>query len=336
MDILAQVFLATSHTLCAMWLSWREATERALYGAAGFYRLSRGERHFRTSVSASSSFAAALLAFELDSIVDIGAGSGRLLADLRRLGGDGLRLTGVEVGPRPPDLAPEIAWVDTLPESITGLVVANEWLDNVPVDVVEQTPAGPRCVLVDPVTGDERLGDPPSAEDLAWLDRWWPLTEVGARAEMGRPRDAAWAEVLRRLANGVAVAVDYAHRVGSRPVLGTLSGYRDGRVVAPVPDGSCDITAHVALDACAEAGIAAGANGSVLITQREALRALGITGRRPPIALAHTDPRGYVRELRRASEEGELLDRDGLGGFGWLVQSVGGYLPVALDATMVK
>jgi SAM-dependent MidA family methyltransferase len=188
--------------------------------------------------------------------------------------------------------------------------------------------------MVDPSSGEERLGDPPCAEDLAWLERWWPLTQIGARAEVGRPRDEAWASVLRRVVGGMAVAVDYAHRCGSRPVLGTLTGYRDGLVVSPVPDGSCDITAHVALDACAAAGISAGAGESVLTTQREALRALGIRGERPPIDLAHTDPRGYVTSLRRASEEGELLARDGLGGFGWLVQTVGDCLPAALGATM--
>jgi SAM-dependent MidA family methyltransferase len=319
-----------------MWLTWREATERALYGEAGFYRLSRGDRHFRTSVSASSSFAAALLALRPDtgSIVDIGSGSGALLADLRRLAGDEVRLSGVEIGPRPPDLPAEIGWASALPAAINGLVVANEWLDNVPVDVVEQTAGGPRCVLVDPSNGEERLGDPPCAEDLAWLDRWWPLTQVGARAEVGRPRDDAWASVLRRLVGGMAVAVDYAHRRGSRPVLGTLAGYRDGLAVAPVPDGSRDITAHVALDACAAAGMSAGATSSLLTTQREALLALGIRGQRPPLDLARTDPRGYVAALRRASEEGELLDRDGLGGFGWLIQTVGDCLPAPLSATI--
>lgn len=326
-----------------MWLSWREATERALYGEAGFYRRNLASRHFRTSVEASPRYAEALLALLPDtgSIVDVGAGAGTLLTDLHRLadlnrlgGGNGLRLTGVEVGPKPAGLPSEIEWTDRLPESITGLVVANEWLDNVPVDVVEQTPDGPRCVLVDPENGEERLGDPPSAEDRAWLDRWWPLAAVGDRAEVGRTRDEAWADVLRRLDNGVAVAADYAHRRADRPPTGSLAGYRDGHLVAPVPDGSCDITAHVALDACAEAGIGAGAQGSLLTTQRDALRALGVTGVRPALALAHTDPRGYLEQLRRAGEEGELLDRGGLGGFAWLIQSVGGCLPDALSATM--
>lgn len=318
-----------------MWLSWREATERALYGEAGFYRRNLGARHFRTSVEASPRYAAAVLtlarAAAVESVVDIGAGSGRLLADLRQLAGGELRLTGVEVGPRPAELPKEIDWRRALPTSVTGLVIANEWLDNVPVDVVEQTVGGPRYVLVDPETGDERLGDHPSPADLAWLDAWWPLDTVGARAEVGRSRDEAWVDVVRRLEHGVAVAVDYAHQLGSRPPCGTLTGYRDGHVVEPVPDGSCDITAHVALDACAAA---AGAPETVLTTQRNVLKALGLSGQRPPLALAHADPRAYLRRLSQASQEGELLDDAGLGGFTWLIQSVGGCLPAALSATM--
>jgi SAM-dependent MidA family methyltransferase len=305
--------------------------ERALYGEAGFYRRDLGARHFRTSVEASARFAEALRTLTAGSIVDVGAGSGRLLTDLHRLGHTGL--IGVEIGSRPAGLPVEIEWRDTVPERINGLVVANEWLDNVPVDVVEQTADGPRYVLVDPETGDERLGDPAAEQDRAWLDRWWPLN-TGERAEVGRPRDEAWAGVIKRIEHGVAVAVDYAHRHWAR--FPSLTGYRDGRPVAPVPDGSCDITAHVALDACAEAGRKGGATGEVLTTQREALRALGITGQRPPLALAAEDPRRYVRELGRAGEEGELIDPDGLGGFGWLVQAVDGCLPDALSATMAR
>ena len=117
-----------------------------------------------------------------------------------------------------------------------------------------------------------------------------------------------------------AIAIDYAHPVDNRPPCGTLTGYRDGSVVPPIPDGTCDITAHVALDSCAEAGVRAGAISTTLSTQRDALRELGITGARPPIDLAHSDPHGYLRALARASEEAELIDPAGLGGFGWLCQ----------------
>ncbi|MGH3381124.1 MAG: hypothetical protein ACRDP6_40960, partial [Actinoallomurus sp.] len=98
------------------------------------------------------------------------------------------------------------------------------------------------------------------------------------------------------------------------------------------PDGSCDITAHVAIDACAEAGVQAGATATLLTTQRAALRALGLRGARPPLELARTDPRGYLHALRAAGEDAELIDREGLGGFGWLVQTVGVDLPHVLAA----
>ena len=83
----------------------------------------------------------------------------------------------------------------------------------------------------------------------------------------------------------------------------------------------------MALDACAATGTAAGAARAVLITQRAALRELGLDARRPPLALAARDPAGYARALSQASEDAELVDAAGLGGFGWLIQAVGVPLP---------
>ncbi|WP_306303273.1 SAM-dependent methyltransferase [Actinomadura chibensis] len=334
--------------LVTEWLPWRTAMERALYGDGGFYR--RGERpaeHFRTSVHASPRFAAAIarLLVEVDAllghpdrldIVDIGAGSGRLLSNI--LGcvpsdlAPRLAPTAVEIAPRPADTPPRITWRADLPDHITGLAVANEWLDNVPLDVVEHTPDGMRTVLVQPSTGVERPGPSPTAEDRAWLDRWWPLHEPGDRAEIGHPRCAAWASVIGRLSGGLALAVDYSHSRDSRPVYGTLTGYRDGLTVPAVPDGSCDVTAHVALDACTTAGERAGATSTLLTTQRKALRALGLTGVRPALSLAHQDPRAYVSALCHAGEDAELTDPSGLGGFGWLAQTVNIPIPALLTA----
>jgi SAM-dependent MidA family methyltransferase len=236
----------------------------------------------------------------------------------------------VEIAPRPAGLDPRIGWQASPPNTITGLVIASEWLDNIPLDVAELTPDGPRLVLVETESGAERPGPPPRPADLAWSRTWWPLHAPGDRAELGGTRCRAWAGVVRRINRGLAVAADYGHLCAGRPRQGTLTGYRDGRVVRAIPDGSRDITAHVALDACAAAGRAAGATATVLTTQRQALRALGVTGRRPPVAQAGDDPLGYARALCHASEEAELIDAQGLGAFGWLVQAVGLDLPASL------
>lgn len=330
----------------ATWMPWRAAMEQALYGDDGFYR--RGERpaaHFRTSVHASERFATALarLLRDVDTalghpdpfdLVDIGAGSGELLPAVLARSPSSLsariRAHVAEVAPRPEGLPDDITWAPAPPDRVTGMIVANEWLDNIPLDMVELTPEGPRVVLVDPRTGAERPGGPPAAEDQRWLDRWWPLREVGDRAEVGHPRCTRWAQVVRRLDRGLALAIDYAHERGGRPPYGTLCGYRDGHVVPPIPDGSCDVTAHVALDACAAEGAAAGATATLLTTQRAALRSLGLSGARPPHDLARTAPERYVRALCGAGEEAELTDPAGLGGFGWLVQTVGMPLPASL------
>lgn len=313
---------------------WREAWTDAVYGPDGFARRERPADHFRTSPNVSTQFAEALLVLA-DSIgarqvVDVGAGGGELLTALHHLAGDRLALAGVEVAERPHGLPAEIAWVAELSalEPIDGLLVANEWLDDIPVDVVVDG----RRVLVDD-SGAEVAGEPVGDDERAWLARWRP----GARrAEVGSPRDEAWAGAIRRMRRGLAVAVDYAvplQGIDPRHAGGTLVGYRAGAEVAAVPDGTRNLTAHVLLEACAAAGFAAGAADTVITTQREALRALGVTGARPPLAGATADPRGYLAGLARASTGCELLAEDGLGALGWLVQAIGIPMPEVINGT---
>ncbi|WP_369186132.1 SAM-dependent methyltransferase [Streptomyces sp. R08] len=331
------------------WRGWRTASQEALYGPEGFYRRPEGPAgHFRTSVHASALFAGAVarLLCRVDEalgspavldFVDLGAGRGELvtgvLAALPSEVAARVRAQGVELADRPVGLDPRVEWTAEPPKGITGLLFANEWLDNVPVEVAEVDPAGvPRLVLVRE-DGTERLGEPVSGAEASWLARWWPQApEEGLRAEIGLPRDTAWASAVAAVDQGLAIAVDYAHTRDARPPFGTLTGFREGRETAPVPDGSCDITAHVALDACASATATASAGalpGARLLTQRAALRALGVTGARPPLTLASTDPTAYVRALASAGEAAELTAPGGLGDFGWLVQSVG--IPDPLD-----
>ncbi|OEU94404.1 SAM-dependent methyltransferase [Streptomyces oceani] len=316
--------------------------ERALYGRRGFFVRERPADHFRTSVHTSSLFAEAVarLATRVDgrlghpgefTLLDVGAGRGELLTavlgtvDAEFAGR--LRPRAVERAARPSGLDPRIAWSAEPPRagSLTGLVFANEWLDNVPVDLAEVDAAGTvRYVRVDR-TGRERLGAEVTGPDARWLARWWPLegAEPGVRAEIGRPRDTEWATAVGTLERGLAVAVDYAHSRSDRPAFGSLTGYADGRQVSAVPDGSRDLTAHVALDACAAACARATGGEPRLLTQRAALHALGVRGGRPPLSWASIDAAAYVRALSTAGKAAELTDPRGLGGFGWLVCAVG-------------
>ncbi len=181
------------------WTTWREATERALYGERGFFRTHAPSQHFRTSVHASPVFAEAVRCLARDAglttVVDVGAGGGELLAALHSRD-PSLELIGVDLADRPPGLPADVSWQHEVPATTGALLVANEWLDDVPVDVVELADDGWRLVLVDPATGAERLGPPPADDDADWLAMWWPRTDVGDRAEIGRPRDEAWAAAV--------------------------------------------------------------------------------------------------------------------------------------------
>ena len=316
-------------------LAWHQA----LYGPGGFYRSTSPAEHFRTSVHASPLMAQALArlarACSLRRVVDIGSGRGELLQALADVDPD-LELVGVDVVARPAGLATSARWVvspggaDLPPLGVSdALVVAHEWLDDVPCPVLEVDARGrPRVVEVSP-RGDQHLGGAPAPAELAWVARWWPVDGAapGTRVEVGLPRDLAWARLVREARGSVLVAIDYSHRVSTRPTNGTLVGYRAGRLVPPLPDGSCDITAHVALDAAAAS---ANVTASVLTTQRAALRALGVDGNPPSHELAIRDSAAYLTALARAGAAAELLAPDGLGGHGWLLQSRGPLLPPEL------
>jgi SAM-dependent MidA family methyltransferase len=310
---------------------WREAMRRALYGEDGFFRTSAPAAHFRTSAH-SPLFAQAIatLLERVDEalgrpgrfdLVDVGAGRGELLrgvlAALPPAVAARVAAVGVEVAPRPADLPDPIGWTSSIPAGINGMLVATEWLDNIPVDIVELDSTLRPAYVCSAADGTLSLdGSPLDPHDAAWLARWWPVDGLpeGARAELGAPRDEAWAAAAGSVARGLALAVDYGHLAGARPLFGTLTGFRDGRETTPVADGSCDLTVAVALDSL---GV-----HHLLLTQREALRLLGVDGGRPPLALASSDPSGYVRALARAGQAAELTDPAGLGGHHWVMHWV--------------
>ena len=268
---------------------WSRAWRAANTGAPGFYRTAHAEDHFTTGVHIDRTIAHWLVDFiestrpltnahEEFAVIDVGAGDGQLLTDVHNALGDEITCIGVDLRPRPDKLPADIDWIereiDEWTEDITGrdgqwtgVVIAHALLDDVSCDVVELDEAlQPRLVLVDPQTGAEESGptlhdsttrtlmaDPGRSAD--WLDRWWPATRPLARREIGDTRDRVWSKVRRVISTGHAIAIDYEHRLADRERglwdAGTLKGFASGRPRRPVPDGSVNITAHVALDSCA-------------------------------------------------------------------------------------
>ena len=323
---------------------WRMAWQRALYGPHGFYRRTEGPAgHFTTATHGATGrvLARALWAwadrYGLDEIVDVGAGRGELLTHLDAEQ-PGRPLSGLDVVPRPAHLPEDVGWVESPGGAALAdgwrpdraLVVAHEWLDVVPCTIAQVASDGTlRELLTTPFPGscsapsgnpapsttNQFLGPALSGPDLEWCQRFWtsalsPQARPGDRVEVGRQRDDAWSALLDRLAPGsVAVAVDYGHTVAERPREGTLAAYREGHLVDPVPDGSCDLTAHVAVDSLRQ---------TRRLRQREAVEAVAL----PTHASASVDPAGYLQALADHSAVAELRRPDGLGDFWWVIAQV--------------
>lgn len=279
-------------------LPWSRAWRQS---ARDFWSSERPSDHFRTAASPLVAERIAEVLREVDrrlgqpaklAVIDIGCGDGELLGLVRECCPDlasrvhwvgidvrPVRLQGIESViaevPAPLDLAP-----------VHGIVMAHEWLDEIPCDVVERDADGvDRVVLVD-ADGGEYLG--PSLDDARacadigvdahaareWIKGWWPLSEPGDRAEVGLPRDDAWRWMRGLLAAGTILATDYGHVRDDREMRhrhGTLAGYRSGRLVRPAPDGKVNLTAHVAIDSCANA-----VPGTTTTRQREELPAAAL------------------------------------------------------------
>lgn len=257
-------------------LALADAWEDTLTGDRSFYLSPHGDpyRHFATDIAGSKEIVPLvqeLLAIAGDcpggslTVIDVGSGAGGLLTRLATAGTDA-RLVGIDLRGRPAGLDSGIEWITGDARQVAGdirgirgVIVAHEFLDDIPCEVVETDEDGRlRRILVDPISRELLLGefiDDP--DDLAWLNEWWPVTRPLMRAEIGRSRDVAWTAVTGMLDAGAALTIDYGHtraeRVAGTWDGGTLVGYREGRVVTPVADGSCNLTAHVAIDSVAAA-----------------------------------------------------------------------------------
>jgi SAM-dependent MidA family methyltransferase len=315
-------------------VAWEVAWQDALYGTHGFYRRPEGPAgHFATSAQGlphgSTLLARAVVVLarrhRLTQVVDLGAGRGELASAVVAQA-PALRVTAVDVVDRPRGLPPSLAWVRSpggaaLPDELTGLrrtlVLAHEWLDVVPCAVATREDGPWRVLAVDPATGRESRDGPPSPAEAAWLDRW--AGPAARRVEVGLSRDRAWADLVTRVDDGLVVAVDYGHTLPERPLEGTLTAYRSGLQVAPVPDGSCDLTAHVAVDALAAATPGAGVQ---VLPQRSVLEDLLGPVAPVPHELARTDPTAYLEAVAEQATR-RALGSGGLGDVWWVLAGRG-------------
>lgn len=308
---------------------WLDAWVDAAYGTDGFWTRQQPGAHFRTGAGTGPSIAATVAGLAdripgLQAVVDVGTGDGALLTRLGAVRPD-LVLVGVDRRPRPPGLAPAVGWCQDHWDVRAGrwehgpqtwlsgtpgpaLLMAHEWLDDLPAQVVVRSGGTWAAVEVDG-HGREQVAAPITGSAAAWSARWWP---TGRRAELGLTRDRAWASLVAAAVptGGSALAVDYGHLFSDRPLDGTLAAYAKGRRHPPRPDPRLNLTAHVAVDALAAAGEEAGAATHLLQRQTAVLDAL-------VPAEAHPDP---LRDLERRSQRTALTATPGWGDLWWLLQ----------------
>jgi NADH dehydrogenase [ubiquinone] 1 alpha subcomplex assembly factor 7 len=211
--------------------------------------------------------------------------------------------------------------LSTLPQDIPILLVANEFLDALPVRQLVMTAKGWRERMV-AADGDRFLcvaGELPM--DVA-VPRDRRDAEEGTIIETCPGAAAAVSEIAARLGaqGGAAVFVDYGHsemRSGS-----TLQAVRAHHKVDPfVEPGEADLTAHVDFATLGPLAAASGAAWLGTVPQGDFLRTLGIELRTAALAMAapaRTEEfRAAEERLVAADQMGELFKVMMLAAPGW-------------------
>lgn len=212
-------------------------------------------------------------------VLELGAGSGRLARDLLReltaLGRPPERYLILEVSPdlrerqrallasEAPELLERVAWLEAPPDEISGVVLANEVLDALPVRLLYRDKTG---VFERGVIWNAGLAweDRPLVEE-PWRTQAMALPEVGGYLTEVCPAAAALvASLAEHLRHGMLLFVDYgfpaAEYYHPQRHMGTLKvHYRHHSLDDPFHlPGLADITAHVDFSAVATAATGAG------------------------------------------------------------------------------
>jgi SAM-dependent MidA family methyltransferase len=215
---------------------------------------------------------------------------------------------------------PVFASAAGLPVELTGVIVANELLDNLPFDVVLRTDDGAEHELLALDDGGEfeSILVPAPAEAVS------DLGAVGVAPGMlvpWQPEARTWlADALSRLRQGRVVVLDYGAttaEMGRRPFAGWLRTFRGNQAGGHPLDepGTQDITTDVAIDQLQLDHVA-----TRVRTQAELLADLGIDdlvaqGRRIWDERAHAPDVEALRARSRIREAEALTDPEGLGAF---------------------
>lgn len=333
-------------------LTFAEFMELALYDAdEGFYARAPMDRHFVTSPHVSSAFGD-LLARQLAecwdalarpnpfTVVELGAGDGTLARQILRAVtavpelASSLRYVAVERTPGQSEAlkAGGLETLDSLADAapLTGCVIANEVLDNVPFHRLREREGRVREILVG-AEGDRlvEMEGEPTEEALAALLR--PLS----RGEE-RPVSPRAVRIVRELAatfeRGYAFLFDYGFVAGEAP--GPVHAYRDHRVLAGVLEdpGGRDVTAAVDLEVMTRGARSSGLQVWGPVSQRDALLALGYrlwsAGIRRRQAETD-DARAANRLYEERSRASILIDPAKLGGLYLLAFGTEGLSPPA-------
>jgi SAM-dependent MidA family methyltransferase len=291
--------------------------------------------------------------------VEMGAGSGRLAADiLAALYTDhpdlfarvryqiiersaGLQAQQKELLDGLPGAA--LTWRDDLaalpPGSVTGAIFSNELVDAFPVHRVTMTAEGLQELYVglDDAGNLREEAGPPSTPALAAHFAWLGVAPPpGVRSEVNLDAMRWMRAVAGALDRGAVLTIDYgdsADRLYSdlRPD-GTLLCYTQGRVGSDpfAAPGAQDMTAHVDFTALQQAGAEAGLTTVHLTRQMHFLVALGIGDLLAAISPAYEAqaatlgiPAATAAMLDERARLFRLIDPDGLGRFHVLTQVKG-------------
>ncbi|RLJ15824.1 SAM-dependent methyltransferase [bacterium endosymbiont of Escarpia laminata] len=278
------------------------------------------------------------------TILEFGAGSGLMaadmLAELERLDALPQRYLIMEVSPelqarqretitrRVPELSARVEWLGHLPDSFSGLVVANELLDAMPVHRFRMRSGRVEESFVawDEAGFVERFETAASPELGSSIERIQAtngeLTE-GYVSEVNL-RLHGWIKALgAMMERGAVLLVDYGYPRSEffhpQRTSGTLMCHYRHRV-HPDPFrwvGLQDITAHVDFTAVAESGVAAGFELLGYTTQAHFLMASGLesllAGSDPNDLVSHMELMQGVKRLTLPSEMGERFKVLGLG-----------------------